>query len=455
MFFEPKLWTRLRDVDNFGPTKQKVFILSAQLQSISTLLNAAKDSVKADLTVKLWDGSTIDYNRTDAANIEVVINSADTIRQMLLKPNIATLFGLYGSGDISITDASPLQLLKATDHVSILNFFKSYSKAKLAKALAPFVFKERAKFSPRAFLDRFQKGKRDDKAMIAFHYDVSNDFYKLFLDSGMVYSCAYFKDWDNDIDQAQIDKLDHICRKLRLKPGEQMLDVGCGWGSLACHAAEFYGVTVKGVTLSETQFALVNERIKQRGLEDKVTVELTDFRDLKERNHFDKISMIEMFEHIGADNYDSYYKNIHRMLKPGGLCLHQASTRRVTPNLADFDHPTGYQKTITKYIFPGGELDHIGRTITDFERHGFEVHDTESLREHFRLTLELWHDKLWENRAEAEELVGDELVRLWLAYFALFEVGFQRNVVNLYQTLSSKRRIGVTGPPATREDIYA
>lgn len=434
---------------------EKVCSVSVDSQSIRAILEAAQDTVKADVTIRLWDNTAVEYHRSDAPNIEVVITSAETIRQMILKPIVATLFGLYGSGQVAISDAAPLQLLNATDHISIIKFFKSYPRSKLLKALAPFLFKKGAKFSPRAFLDGMQWGQRDDKAMIAFHYDVSNDFYKLFLDRGMVYSCAYFKDWDNDLDQAQQDKLDHICRKLRLKPGERMLDVGCGWGSLACHAAEHYGVTVKGVTLSQEQLAIVKDRIAARGLDDKVSVELIDFRKLTERNHFDKISMIEMFEHIGASNYDSYYKNIHRMLKPGGLCLHQASTRRVTPNLADFDRATGYQKTITQYIFPGGELDHIGRTITDFERHGFEVHDTESLRQHFQLTLVRWHDKLWDNRNAAQAIVGDEVVRLWLAYFALFAVGFERNVVNLYQTLASKRRQGVTGPPGTRADIYA
>ncbi len=429
--------------------------MGVHLQSIKSVLEAGKGTINADLTVTLWDGSSVEYSRSDTPNVEVVITSSDTIRQLLMKPGLETLFGLYGNEGVTITDASPLQLLRAVDHVSIIKFLKSYPRTKLLKALAPYVVKEGTRFSARSFLDRLQKTKRDDKAMIAFHYDVSNDFYKLFLDKGMVYSCAYFRDWDNSIDQAQIDKLDHICRKLRLKPGEVMLDVGCGWGSLACHAAEHYGVTVKGVTLSEEQLAIVQQRIKDRGLDDKVSVHLTDFRDLQEKNHFDKITMIEMFEHIGTANYDSYYKNIHRMLKPGGLCLHQASTRRVTPNLADFDKPTGYQKTITQYIFPGGELDHIGRTITDFERLGFEVHDTESLREHFQLTLMHWHDNLWKNREAAEDLVGDEITRLWLAYFALFAIGFQRNVVNLYQTLASKRRQGVTGPPATREDIYA
>jgi len=405
--------------------------------------------------VRLWDGSTVEFSRSDEPNVEVEVTSASAIRTMLLKPNIATLYGQYGRGELKINNASPLMLLRSLDHVSIIKFVKGYGRMNLLKSLAPFVFKGKGSSSDRSFLDILTGKRRDDQSMIAFHYDVSNEFYKLFLDDDMVYTCAYFRDWDNDIHQAQRDKLDHVCRKLRLKPGDKLLDVGCGWGTLSCYAAEHYGVTAKGVTLSKDQHELANQFIRERGLQDKVSVELQDFRELDEPEYYDKIAMIGIFEHIGVENHNSYFEKIHSLLKPRGLCLHHAITRRVTPDLSKFDKPTGYQKAITRYIFPGGELDYIGRTITNFERKGFEIHDTEALREHYRLTLVHWHDRLWDNREKAIELVGEEVVRLWLLYFALFVIGFDRGVCHLFQTLASKRRLGASGLPPTREDIYA
>ena len=426
----------------------------SQLGAVKSIFRAASEKVSADVTVRLWDGSTVEFSRSDAKNIEVGIRSPDVVRKLLFSPNIATVFGLYGRGDLTITDASPLQLLKATDHVSIIAFFRDYGRAKMLITLLPFLTRANRSYSARGFFPGWKKLIRNDKAMIEFHYDVSNDFYRLFLDNEMVYSCAYFRDWTNDIQQAQRDKLDHICRKLRLKPGDNMLDIGCGWGALSCHAAESYGAIVKGVTLSKSQYTLANEIISQRGLADRVTVELRDFRGLTERNYYDTIASVGIFEHIGSSNHEEYYKHIHKMLKPRGLLMHHAITRRATPDLAKFDQPTGYQKAITRYIFPGGELDHIGRTLANLEGNGFEVHDTEALREHYYLTLVHWHDRLWENRKKAERIVGEEVVRLWLLYFALFAVGFDRGVVNLFQTLVSKRRVGKSGLPPTRENLY-
>lgn len=429
--------------------------MTAQLRAARQIFEAAQGEISADLTVRLWDGSVIEYSRSDAANIELEITSAAVVRQLLFSPGVATFFGLYGKGDIRINNGSPLMLLRSFDHVSIFGFIKNYGRLKLIKSLSPFLFEERQKFSPRAFLDSWTGRKRDDRKMIAFHYDVSNDFYKLFLDERMVYSCGYFRDWSNTIHQAQHDKIDLICRKLRLKKGDRLLDIGCGWGALILHAAEHYGAVAKGVTLSKDQFDLATSLVRERGLEDKVTVELKDFRELSERECYDKIASVGMFEHVGVANHEGYFRFINELLKPRGLFLNHAITRRVTPDLSKFDRQTGYQKAITRYIFPGGELDHIGRTVTNIERLGFEVHDVEGLREHYRETLIRWHDRLWENRDEAVRIAGEEVVRLWLLYFALFVIGFDRGVVNLFQTLASRRRLGSSGLPPTREDIYA
>ena len=206
--------------------------------------------------------------------------------------------------------------------------------------------------------------------------------------------------------------------------------------------------------MSKDQHDLANEWFQKHGLADRVTVERFDFRDLPECDCYDKIAAIGDFEHIGRENHDAYFQRINDLLRPRGLFLHHAITRRVMPDLARFDKQAGYMKAIIRFIFPGGELDYIGLTVMNMERKGFEVNDVEALSEYYRMTLIHWHDLLWENRAEAVCIAGEEVVRLWLLYFGLFVIGFERGVVNLFQTLGTKRRHGRSGLPTTRDDIY-
>ena len=206
---------------------------------------------------------------------------------------------------------------------------------------------------------------------------MSNAFYALWLDKEMVYTCAYCTDWDNDIDQMQQDKLEMICRKLRLKPGEKMLDIGCGWGALSCYAAQNYGVTTLGVTLSTQQVEYAKAKAERLGLADRVTFELADYATVKGK--FDKVAAIGIQEHIGIDNYPTYYKTVKRVLKKNGLFLHHAITKPAKKDDRTFRKKNEEFKLLTKHIFPGGELDHIGNTVTMLERHGFEVHDVRGL----------------------------------------------------------------------------
>ena len=268
----------------------------------------------------------------------------------------------------------------------------------------------------------------------------------------MVYSCAYFRDWNNDLATAQHDKLDMICRKLRLKPGDRLLDIGCGWGALVCHAARHYGVDAVGVTLAEEQFAYAREKVARLGLEDKVTIELRDYS--KVDGDFDKIASIGMFEHVGVANYPAYFRTIHRLLNPGGFYLHHSIAHPVGGMRTPAEEKTATTNAISRYIFPGGQLDHVGMSIANLERHGFEVHDVEAWREHYARTTRLWHDRLAANREAAEREVGVVKTRLWIAYLAGVSTGFARNSIGIFQTLASKRARGPSGLPASREHLY-
>jgi cyclopropane-fatty-acyl-phospholipid synthase len=295
------------------------------------------------------------------------------------------------------------------------------------------------------------KGARRDQDFIQFHYDVGNDFYALFLDPEMVYSSAYFTSPEATLEEAQREKLDRICRKLRLKPGQRMLDVGCGWGGLACWAAGTYGVSVHGVTLSQAQLDFARAKVKRLGLEDRVTLELKDYREVDEAGGYDAIAQVEMFEHAGFANHERHFNQMHRLLKPGGLYFHQASVRR---GGRDAIRPTPTTRVITRFIFPGGELDTIGMTVTNLGRLGFETLDVEDMREHFELTLREWTARLYDNREAAYGLAGEARTRLWLIYFALFAKGFERGSVQVYQTVAQRRRPGPSGLPLDRASLY-
>jgi len=430
-----------------------------QLDKIRNWLQMAGDEIGADLSVRLWNGEIIPLGPNAKDDIQIVLNSPEVIRRLIFKPKLMTIFELYTESLIDITGGTPLEAARRWDHMRVLTFARSMSKVELAKTLWPFVFKSKMDAASgeltyeKEVADKLSDG-RDDKDLIQFHYDVSNDFYAMFLDPEMVYSSAYFKDAQTSLADAQIAKLDMICKRLRLQPGDRFFDVGCGWGGLVCHAAGKYGVQAYGVTLSQAQFDFTQAKIKRLGLEDKITIELKDYRDVEGDARFDKIAQIEMFEHVGLDNHDQHFDQMHKLLRTRGLYLHQASTRMATPIIANFRKKTPYMEIINRYIFPGGETDYIGLTVTNLERHRFEVHDVEAWREHFQLTLEHWVARLWENREAARAEIGWPKTRLWLLYFSMCAMSFQRNTLSVFQTLASKRRTGASGLPYTREDLY-
>jgi cyclopropane-fatty-acyl-phospholipid synthase len=294
-----------------------------------------------------------------------------------------------------------------------------------------------------------------DRADIGHHYDVGNGFYRLWLDEQMVYSCAYFETGAEDIDSAQRAKLDHVCRKLRLAPGERFLDVGCGWGALIVHAARHYGVRSVGITLSEQQAALARDRIAAVGLQDRVEVLLLDYRDLPRRfgeGSFDKVASIGMFEHVGLRNLPVYFDTVARMLRDRGLMLNHGITstdvdsRPIGSGAGDF---------IGTYVFPNGELPHLGVAVRDMSAAGFEIFDVESLRPHYALTLLHWSRRLEQRLDEAARQVSERTLRVWRLYLAGCSHGFAEGWMNLYQILGSRQlAAGATELPLTRRWMY-
>ncbi len=288
-----------------------------------------------------------------------------------------------------------------------------------------------------------------DKEAVTYHYNVSNDFYALWLDRNMVYSCAYFAHPDEDLDTAQERKLDYICRKLRLKPGERLLDIGCGWGGLLIHAAKHYGVEAVGITLSEPQAEWAHRRIREEGLEDKVRVEVRDYREITEWESFDKLVSVGMFEHVGEALLPTYFEQAFKLLKPGGAFLNHGIAR-------DYHNvPSAHPSFTDRYVFPDGELVPISTTLHHAEAVGFEVRDVESLREHYALTLRHWVRRLEAHHDEAVRLVGETTYRVWRLFMSGSAYGFSVGRLNLYQSLLVKRdAAGRSHLPLTREDWY-
>ncbi|MET0204184.1 MAG: cyclopropane-fatty-acyl-phospholipid synthase family protein, partial [Casimicrobiaceae bacterium] len=304
----------------------------------------------------------------------------------------------------------------------------------------------------RTRVKQFLHQRRGNRANIQHHYDVSNAFYRLWLDQRMVYSCAYFHREDETLDDAQAGKLDHICRKLRLAQGERFLDIGCGWGGLILWAAENYGVDATGITLSQNQFDHVSAEIEARGLAGRVRVELRDYLELPEEAQFDKVASVGMFEHVGTRHYARYFGKIFRVLKPGGRVLNHGITHNA---VAADSLGSGIGDFVEEYVFPGGELTHVSRVIEGLASEGLELVDAEALREHYAKTLWHWVARLEGNGELARREVGEERYRVWRIYMAGSAHAFDRGWLSLWQLLAGKPHADGRLPhPLTREYMY-
>ena len=298
----------------------------------------------------------------------------------------------------------------------------------------------------------WKHSKPADRKNISHHYDVSNDFYALWLDAQRVYSCAYYKRDDDTLELAQIQKLNHLCRKLNLQPNEAFLDIGCGWGGLILWAAQHYGVRATGITLSQNQHDYVQAQIQARGLHERVTVHLMDYRDIPEDLLFDKIASVGMFEHVGRQNLPKYFAKIYRLLKPGGLVLNHGIT---SSGLNTAGLGSGISDFIDEYVFPGGELVHVSQVVESLSAQGLECWDVECLRPHYARTLWHWVDRLESHAEQAKEIVGEEKYRIWQIYMAGSAHAFERAWMSIFQILGGKALANGKMPyPLTREHVY-
>jgi cyclopropane-fatty-acyl-phospholipid synthase len=428
-----------------------------QLQAARDVLAHAAEVMDAQFSIQLWDGTRVPLGRNVHSHLYVSIRGPGVIGSLLRWPTLDNFVRHYATGQIEFHGGDLIDYGNLLRDGGAKERFRRLSKSLLVRKSLPFLFAPAEDLRPRHAYAGDQYGRdaatRNDADYVRFHYDLGNEFYELFLDPEMQYSCAYFTDWSNSLEQAQRDKIEMICRKLRLKPGERLLDIGCGWGGLICHAAQHYGVQAHGVTLAERQYEYTRERIRRLGLEDRVTVELRDYSTLD--GTYDKIASIGMYEHVGIANYPAYFGKIYSLLRDRGILLNHGITRRAKRRKRRFQRSRPEQRLIAKYIFPGGELDHIGHTCESLEASRFEVHDVEDWREHYALTTRFWCQRLSARKDEAIALVGPERYRLWVAYLAGVSFGFVDGALRIYQVVASKHAAkGLAELPPTRADLY-
>jgi cyclopropane-fatty-acyl-phospholipid synthase len=426
-----------------------------QAQAARRLIAHLAEIMQAGVSVRLWTGEVLPLGPGARGDLIVAVASPGVLTRLLRRPRLSTVFELMASGAIELQGGTLLDFAARRGAAGGKQLWRRLDKWLLLRSLWPFLFGPAAAAADHGFAGAAPASDaagRDNQALVQFHYDLSNDFYKLFLDPLMQYSCAYYPRWDATLEEAQHAKVDMICRKLRLRPGERFLDIGCGWGGLICHAARHYGVTAHGVTLSQAQFDYAQRQIAALGLGERVSVELIDYRRLT--GVYDKIASIGMFEHVGLANHNAYFTKLRELLRAGGLLLNHAIARRAKKDARRFRVRRAEALAIARYIFPGGELDHIGLSLDNLERNGFEIHDVENWREHYARTCQLWCERLWARRAEAEAEVGAAKTRIWLLYLAGCSLAFARNRLLIYQTLASKRGQGPSGLPPTRADLY-
>lgn len=388
-------------------------------------LPPALQNLQLPLRLRLWDGH--EFNLGPTPSVTIVVKDPQMVSQFT-HPSLDALGTAFIEGRVELE--GPIS--------EVIRIVDEWSQALLGDVGSQPV--------------RTPHDKETDAKAISYHYDLSNAFYQLWLDSDMAYSCAYFETGSETLEQAQQAKFRHLCRKLRLQPGEYLLDVGCGWGGLARFAAREFGARVFGITLSTEQLALARERVTAEGLDDLVELQLLDYRDLPQDGRFDKVVSVGMFEHVGHANLAEYCKTLFGAVKEGGLVMNHGITAKHTDG-----RPVGRGagEFIGKYVFPNGELPHLSMISAEISEAGLEIVDVESLRLHYARTLDHWSERLEDNLEAAAGQVPEQALRIWRLYLAGCAYAFARGWINLHQILAVKAHPdGSHELPWTRDDIY-
>jgi len=401
------------------------------------------------LALRCWDGSTIGPSDAPAT---IVLRSPDALRRLLYAPNEIGLVRAYVAGELDL-EGDVFALLQVRDllgrhdeHVdldfglrSTLELFRAARRLDvLGPPLAP--PPEEVRLGGR------RHSRARDARAVSHHYDVGNAFYRLFLGKSLTYSCAYWDSPDANLDDAQRAKYELICRKLGLRPGMRLLDVGCGWGGMVIHAAEHHGVSAVGVTVSREQQRLATDRVEAAGLSHRVEIRDQDYRQVAD-GPYDAISSIGMFEHVGMEQAREYFGDLRSLLRPEGRLLNHAITRTEPASKPSIDR----KSFVGRYVFPDSALIEVGSAISAMQETGFEVRDVESLREHYARTLRAWVDNLEAHWDEAQRLVGSPRARIWRLYLAGSAVGFEQNRISVHQVLAVRpTTTGESAMPATR-----
>jgi len=396
-------------------------------RKLGSWVDSVRDRSALPLRLELWNGQRLDFGR-NAPQVTIKVPHASAL-PYLLTPSLFNLGTAYVEGKIEVEG-------RLDEIVSISN------------ALAKHTLKPEGKFARIA--RSFRHNKQQDREAIRYHYDVSNDFYRLWLDENMVYSCAYFENGDEDLGTAQLKKIDHILTKIQVRPRDTLLDIGCGWGALAIRAAQKYGAKCVGITLSENQLELAKERVKRAGLSDRVEIRMEDYRDV--RGAYDRITSVGMFEHVGLKNLPLYFSRIRSLLSDNGIAMNHGIT---TTDMRNGETPYGGGEFIGRYVFPHGELEHIGTVLAAMQEGGLEALDIENLRRHYAKTCGIWANNFEANAERIRKLVDDKRFRIWRVYLAGCAYAFMQDWISLYQVVCVKAGRDTSTLPWSRKYMYA